>query len=74
VLRSAQDPDAPVTVLDQRKDVHLRAIVLWIADIEKMQVESVAANVAAIGGHLRLVADFGQATTTFIDHTDTLTA
>jgi hypothetical protein len=27
VLRSAQDPDAPVTVLDQRKDVHLRAIV-----------------------------------------------
>jgi hypothetical protein len=45
-------------------------VPLWIADIEKMQVESVA----AIGGHLRLVADFGQATTTFIDHTDTLTA
>ncbi len=49
-------------------------VPLWIADIEKMQVESVAAYVAAIGGHLRLVADFGQATTTFIDHTDTLTA
>jgi predicted XRE-type DNA-binding protein len=39
-------------------------------DIEKMQVESVAAYVAAIGGHLRLVADFDQATTTFIDYTD----
>ena len=43
-------------------------------DLEKMQVESVAAYVAAIGGHLRLVADFEQATTTFIDYTDTLTA
>ncbi len=43
-------------------------------DIEKMQVESVAACVAAIGGHLRLVADFDQATTTFIDYTDALTA
>ena len=49
-------------------------VPLWIADIEKIQVESVAAYVAAIGGHLRLVADFGQAITTFIDHTDTLTA
>jgi predicted XRE-type DNA-binding protein len=38
-------------------------------DIEKMQVDSIAAYVAAIGGHLRLVADFGQATTTFIDYT-----
>jgi hypothetical protein len=27
-----------------------------------------------IGGHLRLVADFDQATTTFIDYTDALTA
>jgi hypothetical protein len=26
VLRGAQDPDAPVAVLDHRKDVHLRAI------------------------------------------------
>ena len=44
-------------------------------DVEKMQVESVAAYVAAIGGHLRLVADFDQATaTTFIDYTDALTA
>jgi hypothetical protein len=43
-------------------------------DIERMQVESIAAYVAAIGGHLRLVADFDQATTTFIDYTDTLTA
>jgi len=43
-------------------------------DIERMQVESIAAYVAAIGGHLRLVADFGQATTTFIDYTDSLTA
>lgn len=43
-------------------------------DIEKMQVESIAAYVAAIGGHLRLVADFGNAATTFIDYTDTLTA
>ena len=43
-------------------------------DIEKMQVESVAAYVAAIGGHLRLVADFDQATTTSIDYTDALTA
>jgi hypothetical protein len=37
-------------------------------DIERMQVESIAAYVAAIGGHLQLVA------TTFIDYTDTLTA
>jgi predicted XRE-type DNA-binding protein len=43
-------------------------------DVERMQVESIAAYIAAIGGHLRLVADFGQATTTFIDYTDTLTA
>jgi hypothetical protein len=28
------------------------SVPLWIADIEKMQVESVAAYVAAIGGHL----------------------
>jgi hypothetical protein len=32
-----------------------------------MQVESVAAHVAAIGGHLHLVADFNQAITMFID-------
>jgi hypothetical protein len=32
-------------------------------DIERMHVESIAAYVAAIGGHLRLVADFGQTTT-----------
>jgi predicted XRE-type DNA-binding protein len=42
-------------------------------DIKKMQVESVAAYFAAIGGHLRLV-DFDQAITTFIDYTDALTA
>ena len=39
-----------------------------------VQVESIAAYIAAIGGHLRLVADFDQATTTFIDYTDALTA
>lgn len=43
-------------------------------DIEKMQVESIAAYVTAIGGHLRLVADFGHATTTFIDYTEARTA
>ena len=43
-------------------------------DVERMQVESIAAYVTAIGGHLRLVADFGQATTTFIDYTEALTA
>ncbi len=43
-------------------------------DVERMQVESIAAYVTAIGGHLRLVADFDQATTTFIDYTDALTA
>jgi len=43
-------------------------------DVEKMQVESIAAYVAAIGGHLRLVADFGHATTTFIDYTDARSA
>jgi predicted XRE-type DNA-binding protein len=43
-------------------------------DVERMQVESIAAYVAAIGGHLRLVADFDQSTTTFIDYTDALTA
>jgi hypothetical protein len=43
-------------------------------DVEKTQVDSLAAYVTAIGGHLRLVADFGQATTTFIDYTGALTA
>jgi predicted XRE-type DNA-binding protein len=43
-------------------------------DVERMQVESIAAYVTAIGGHLRLVADFDEATTTFIDYTETLTA
>jgi predicted XRE-type DNA-binding protein len=42
--------------------------------VEKMQVESIAAYVTAIGGQLRLVADFDQDTTTFIDYTDALTA
>lgn len=32
-------------------------------DVERMQVESIAAYVTAIGGHLRLVADVDQATT-----------
>jgi hypothetical protein len=41
-------------------------------DIEPMQVESIAANVAAIGGHLRLVADFDQTSTTFVDYTNSL--
>jgi predicted XRE-type DNA-binding protein len=43
-------------------------------DVEKMQVESIAAYAAAMGGHLRLVADFGHATTTFIDYTEPRTA
>jgi transcriptional regulator with XRE-family HTH domain len=43
-------------------------------DIERMPVESIAAYVAAIGGHLRLVAHFDQATTTFVGYTDALTA
>jgi predicted XRE-type DNA-binding protein len=43
-------------------------------DVERMQVESIAAYVTAIGGHLRLVADFDQSTTTFIDYTNALTA
>jgi len=43
-------------------------------DVKKMQVESIAAYVSAIGGHLRLVADFGHATTTFIDYTEPRTA
>jgi predicted XRE-type DNA-binding protein len=43
-------------------------------DVEKMQVESIAAYVSAIGGQLRLVADFGTATTTFIDYTSARTA
>jgi predicted XRE-type DNA-binding protein len=43
-------------------------------DVERMQVESIAAYVNAIGGHLRLVADFDQATTTFIGYTEALTA
>jgi hypothetical protein len=37
------------------------------------QVESTAACIAAIGGHLRLVADSTQATT-FVEYTDALTA
>jgi hypothetical protein len=53
-----------------------QARISWMehGDIERMQVESVAAYVAAIGGRLRLVADFDQATTTFINYTDALTA
>lgn len=43
-------------------------------DPVKMQVESIAAYVTAIGSHLRLVADFGQATTTFIDYSEARTA
>jgi len=39
-----------------------------------MQVESIAAYVAAIGGYLRLVVGFDQASTTFVDYTDALTA
>jgi transcriptional regulator with XRE-family HTH domain len=34
-------------------------------DVDRMQVESIAAYVAAIGGRLRLVADFGQDTTDY---------
>lgn len=43
-------------------------------DVERMQVESIAAYVTAIGGHRRMVADFDQATITFIDYTESLTA
>jgi hypothetical protein len=39
-----------------------------------MQVESIAAYVAAIGGYQRLVAGFDQGGTTFVDYTDALTA
>jgi len=39
-----------------------------------MQVESIAAYVAAIGGYLRLVVGFDQADTIFVDCTDALTA
>jgi hypothetical protein len=39
-----------------------------------MQVESIAAYVAAIGGCLRLVVGFDQAGTTFVDCTGALTA
>jgi len=41
-------------------------------DVERMQVESIAAYVAAIGGHLRLVADFDEDSTAFSDYTDVL--
>jgi hypothetical protein len=66
-------PECAVTVVDHRKDVHLsqaRVARVEHGDVENMQVEPVA----AIGAHLRLVADFDQATTTFIDYTDALTA
>ncbi|MDH6112865.1 putative XRE-type DNA-binding protein [Kitasatospora sp. MAP12-15] len=43
-------------------------------DIDRMQVDSIAAFIAAIGGHLRLVADFGANSMTFVDYTDTLSA
>jgi hypothetical protein len=39
-----------------------------------MQVESIAAYVAAIGGYLRVVVGFDQVGTTFVDYTDALTA
>ena len=43
-------------------------------DIDRMQVESIAAYIAALGGHLRLVADIGDVSTTFVDYTDLLIA
>ena len=39
-----------------------------------MQVESIAAYVAAIGDYLRLAVGLDQAGTTFVDYTDALTA
>jgi transcriptional regulator with XRE-family HTH domain len=42
-------------------------------DVDRMQVESIAAYIAAMGGHLRLVADFDQDNASFIDYTDVLT-
>src|SRR5258708_23323224 len=42
-------------------------------DVEKMQVESIAAYVAAIGGHLRVVACFGHTPTTLLRYTRPLT-
>ena len=56
-------PECAVTVVDHRKDVHLsqaRVARVEHGDVENMQVEPVAA--------------IGQATTTFIDYTDALTA
>jgi hypothetical protein len=41
-----------------------RAFKMEHGDAGKMQVDSIAAHVTAIGGHLRLVADFGQAAIT----------
>lgn len=43
-------------------------------DIDRMQVESIAAYIAALGGHLRLVADIDDISTTFVDYTDLLIA
>jgi predicted XRE-type DNA-binding protein len=37
--------------------------------VKRMQVETIAAYIAALGGHLRLVADFGETSTTFVDYT-----
>ncbi|GAA2499641.1 helix-turn-helix domain-containing protein [Streptomyces sp. NPDC059506] len=43
-------------------------------EIDRMQVDSIASYIAALGGHLRLVADFGPTSTTFADYTDRLSA
>jgi hypothetical protein len=74
-------PDAPqrpalecaVTVLDHRKDVHLsqaRVARVEHGDVEKIQVEQVAAIGRALGPGCRLRPGH----TTFIDSTDALTA
>ena len=74
-IRNARDIGYHLAQMRRQRGVsQARISRMEHGDIEKMQVESVAAYVTALGGHLRLVADFDQATTTFIDYTDALTA
>ncbi|CAL2060888.1 MULTISPECIES: helix-turn-helix domain-containing protein [Streptomyces] len=61
-------------VADKMGVSQVRVSQMENGDIDRMQVESIAAYIAALGGHLRLVADIDDVSTTFVDYTDLLIA
>lgn len=55
------------------KELHLpveQIVRMEDGDRELLDVSRIAEYVAAVGGHLRLVTDFGRTTTTLIDYTE----